>query len=1006
MFNRASPRSLRRVIQTRWSLLFVATALLLVLAFFLFGLRPVSERMAEDQFNMAATRVESSLNATFTPAATLLSMARGWLDGNAPDLHNPSDFNRLFMPALRALPQVTSVVAGSADGQAWLLLELPDGGWRNRMTDLAAWGARHRFFEQDASGRISSQWQTLDYDARQRPWYQAAISEQTERVRWTDPYRFFTTGDPGISASTRSTLKDGRAFVIGFDLRLRDLSRATLDARVGRHGIAMVVTDDWRVLALPAVPEGMQESAWLRQVLQPVAELGLPGILELKATWLETGKSGEVFHFKTGNTPNMANVRPYLLADQRFWVVTMAPTADFLPRWQPVAIALAGGLALVLLLAILIARAQARTISLPLEALARESERIGRLDFDSPPAVASNIAEIRQLAEAQTAMRGLLSRNQLSLAAQAEDLRNQIAALKAAKARLKESETYNKVLFFDSLIPLLVLDPETLRFVDCNQAAAKIHHLESREALLGLGPLDVSTTLQPCGRTSQERVGEHIRTALENQYDVFEWRHRRPDGSEWDAEVHLMAFAYRDQKLLQISLQDITERNGAKIKLQHLAFYDTLTGLPNRALLLDRLEQALSTALRHAQPLALLFVDLDHFKEINDTQGHTIGDRVLQEVARRFQSVLRHDESMARMGGDEFVVLAAGADQVGAALIAERLIAALGEPLETMGRQFSLSASIGIVLHPLDGQSSDDLLQHADVAMYRAKAAGGGYRFYQPEMSHGLAERMVLLRDFKTALQQDNGELSLHYQPQVRLDSGKLIGAEVLMRWHSAAHGRVSPALFIALAEERGLMTELGAWVLQHACRQLNIWQAEGRALPARLAVNIATQQIESIDFPDQALAIVHQAGLSPHMFDLELTESGLMRNVEQAISIAKRLKAAGFSLAIDDFGTGYSSLSYLKRLPLDKVKIDISFVRDMLVDHNDYAIVNTIIGMGRTLDMTTLAEGVETAAQAETLLAMGCLAAQGFHFGRPESAEAFAAHWLDETPDHPPRQV
>jgi EAL domain-containing protein (putative c-di-GMP-specific phosphodiesterase class I) len=201
--------------------------------------------------------------------------------------------------------------------------------------------------------------------------------------------------------------------------------------------------------------------------------------------------------------------------------------------------------------------------------------------------------------------------------------------------------------------------------------------------------------------------------------------------------------------------------------------------------------------------------------------------------------------------------------------------------------------------------------------------------------------------------------------------------------------------VFIPIAEERGLMVELGAWVLEEACQQLNTWQAAGLTLPGRLAVNIATQQIESIDFPEQALAIVRRAGLSPEMFDLELTESGLMRNVELAINIAGRLKAAGFSLSIDDFGTGYSSLAYLKRLPVGKVKIDISFVRDMLDDHNDYAIVNTIIGMGRTLEMTTLAEGVETSAQAETLLAMGCLAAQGYHFGAPESAAAFARRWL-----------
>jgi diguanylate cyclase (GGDEF)-like protein/PAS domain S-box-containing protein len=570
----------------------------------------------------------------------------------------------------------------------------------------------------------------------------------------------------------------------------------------------------------------------------------------------------------------------------------------------------AGGLMLILSLAILIARVQARAIARPLESLALASERIGQLDFETPPVVVSEIAEIRQLAEAQSAMRDMLLSNQNRLSVQAEDLRRQIEALQAAEARIKESESYNKVLFFDSLIPLVVLDPETGRFVDCNQAAVRIYQLQDRDALLGLTPLDVTPPVQTDGRASAEVIAEHVRIGLQQASEVFELRHRRPDGTEWDAEVHLMAFRFRDRTLLQISLQDITERKGAKAKLQRLAFYDTLTGLPNRALLLDRLEQALANAQRHAQSLGLLFLDLDHFKEINDTQGHSMGDRVLQEVARRFQGVLRQDESMARMGGDEFVVLAAGADQVAAALIAERMLATLNEPLAAMGHKFSLAASVGIVLYPLDGKTADDLLQHADVAMYRAKASGGGYRFYRPDMSIGLAERMVLVRDLKAALQKHRGELSLHYQPQVSLDNGKLIGAEALLRWHSPEHGPLSPAVFIPIAEERGLMVELGAWVLEEACQQLNTWQAEGLSLPGRLAVNIATQQIESVDFPEQALAIVRRAGLSPGMFDLELTESGLMRNVELAINIAGRLKAAGFSLSIDDFGTGYSSLA------------------------------------------------------------------------------------------------
>jgi diguanylate cyclase (GGDEF)-like protein/PAS domain S-box-containing protein len=995
MSRASSPVSLRRVILIRWSLLVLGTALLFCLAFVIFGLRPVVERIADEQFSRASMQVERRLDETFAPARTQLRMARLWLDGVAPDLEDPTEFNRYFMPVLKALPQATSVVAGTSTGQAWLLLQQADDRWRNRMTDLPRWGPRHRIIEHAPDGSRTSHWSTLSYDARMRPWYRAALSpakpgrpEEPGAVRWTEPYLFFTTGDPGITASTRLRLKDGRDLVLGLDLMLRDLSEATMSSRVGLRGTVLVVTSDWRVLALPARPPQVSDSDWTRRILRPISELGLPSLDRLRAVWQQSGQPDTVFRYQAGTTSYMATVHRYTLADQRYFVVSLAPSADFVPEWRPVALALFLLLVAISLVGVMVAGIQARAIARPLESLAQASERIGQLDFAEPPPQPCRINEIRQLEAAQSAMRTLLRQNQNDLAAR-------VAALQDAEARIADSERYNKVLFADSRIPLVVLDPETGRFVDCNQAAVEIYRMDRRESVLGLTPLDVSAACQYDGRTSVELAREHVALALEHGSRVFEWRHRRPDGSEWDAEVYLMTFGYNGRTLIQFSLQDITERKGAEDKLQRLAFYDTLTGLPNRALLLDRLGQALAQAQRHEHGVALFYLDLDRFKEVNDTQGHSVGDRVLQEAARRFHGVLRQDESMARMGGDEFVVLAMDADQVAAARIAERLIATLAVPIEVAGHQFSMAASVGIVLYPEDGRTPEDLLQHADVAMYRAKTSGGGYRFYRPEMSDGLAERMAMARDLKSTLRQHGGELSLHYQPLVNLASGRLVGAEALMRWRSPEHGEVSPAVFIPLAEERSMMAELGAWVIEEACRQLNTWQAQGHPLPGRLAVNIATQQIERADFPEQAVAIVRRAGLSPEAFDLELTESGLMRNVELAINIAGRLKAAGFALSIDDFGTGYSSLAYLKRLPVGKMKIDMSFVRDMLDDHNDYAIVNTIIGMGHTLDMKTLAEGVETPAQAETLLAMGCLEGQGYHFGRPESGAAFAARWL-----------
>jgi diguanylate cyclase (GGDEF)-like protein/PAS domain S-box-containing protein len=990
-------QSLRRVIFTRWSLLILGAMLALVGAFVLLGIRPIMERIAEEQFNLADRRVTTNLDALFAPAPPQLRIALDWLRGEPPDSDDPNHFNNQFIPVLRALPQITSVVAGNAHGRAWLLLAKADGGWRNRMTDIPRWGTRHLLIDQDARGRIKREWRDIDYDARKRPWYRAAttVTGHPDQVHWTAPYIFFTTGDPGITASIRATQNDGQDFVLGFDLMLRDVTRTTLDARVGKHGLAMVVTDDWHVLTLPTKPTGIEDAAWLARVLKPSADLGLKPVDAMRAAWLAQDKPKGVFRFKADDATWLASVRPYQLGEQQFLVTSLAPFSDFIPEWRPMAAALAGMLALVLLAALLVTRAQARAIAVPLENLARASKRIGALIFSDPQPVHSGIREISQLATAQETMRALLRDNQDTLKRQADDLRDQVEALRAAEARLTESEAYNKVLFADSRIPLVVLDPETGCFIDGNQAAVDIYHLNDKAALYGLTPDDVSAPRQYDGRSSDEAGRDFIRQALNHGEAVFEWRHRRADGSEWDAEVHLMAFRHGDHTLMQFSLQDITERNNVRDKLQQLAFNDTLTGLPNRSLLMDRLRQALATAQRHDLKVALLFLDLDRFKEINDTQGHSIGDKLLQGVAKRFHSVLRLEETMARMGGDEFVVLAQGTDQIGAALIAERLLGALSTPLEIDGDGYPVGVSIGIVLFPMDGRTPDELMQHADVAMYRAKSAGGGYRFYRPEMSEGLAERMILARDLKAALARNSGQLELHYQPQFDLHNHRLVGAEALMRWQHPRQGPISPGVFIPIAEERGMMAELGAWVLEEACRQLNTWRAEGYLLPKHMAINIATQQIESIDFPEEAAQIIRRAGLSPEQFELELTESGLMRNVEMAINVAGRLRAMGFSLSIDDFGTGYSSLAYLKRLPVGKVKIDMSFVRDMLDDHNDYAIVSTIIAMGRTLDMKTLAEGVEIPAQAETLLAMGCYMAQGFLFGRPERASVFAKLWL-----------
>lgn len=438
--------------------------------------------------------------------------------------------------------------------------------------------------------------------------------------------------------------------------------------------------------------------------------------------------------------------------------------------------------------------------------------------------------------------------------------------------------------------------------------------------------------------------------------DDGEWRgevtQRRKDGSTFIVESQrtLVRDANNQPQSILVINTDITQRKETEEKIRYLALYDTMTGLPNRTLFMDRLKQALANAERHGRRLAILFLDLNRFKEINDTQGHGVGDQVLIEVARRFQATLRGEETLARLGGDEFVVIAEAADQGTAILIAERLQQALAEPIATNGHTFSVGVSIGIAFYPEDGVTIDDLLKRADIAMYRAKASGCGYLAYQPEMSAGLADRMQIAKNLSRAMHV--GELELYYQPKVHLDTGTLSGAEALLRWNDPERGWISPAEFIPIAEARGMMGALGKWVLQEACRQMKTWQQAGLQFSGRLAINLAAQQLEETNIANSIQGIVRAAGLTPACLELELTESGLMGNVERAIEVMQTLKTAGFALSIDDFGTGYSSLAYLKRLPADTLKIDISFVRDMLKDHHDHTIVTTIIGMARNLGL------------------------------------------------------
>jgi diguanylate cyclase (GGDEF)-like protein/PAS domain S-box-containing protein len=435
---------------------------------------------------------------------------------------------------------------------------------------------------------------------------------------------------------------------------------------------------------------------------------------------------------------------------------------------------------------------------------------------------------------------------------------------------------------------------------------------------------------------------------------------------------------------------DVSAAQAMVLKMSHLAQHDFLTDLPNRVLLNDRLTQAISLAHRHRKQLAVLFLDLDLFKNINDSLGHLVGDKLLQSVAKRLVTCVRGSDTVSRQGGDEFVALLPDIEHSeDAARRAENIISAMAAHHSVAGYDLNINMSIGISVYPSDGEDAETLIKNADVAMYHAKQNGrNNYQFFRQEMNDRAVERHVLEADLRRALA--GRELVLHYQPKVNLETGEITGAEALIRWRHPTRGLLFPGQFVTIAEESGLIVPMGRWVLREACRQLRSWLDAGLR-PSLVAINISAVEFRSKDFLEGVRNILKETRLGPGHLEIELTESVLMQDGESTTAVLQSLKAMGVQLAIDDFGTGYSSLSYLKRFPIDALKIDKSFVRDIATDPDDATIVRAMIGMGNSLNKRVSAEGVETWEQLAFLRAEHCGEGQGYYFGRPVVAEEYA---------------
>ncbi len=562
-----------------------------------------------------------------------------------------------------------------------------------------------------------------------------------------------------------------------------------------------------------------------------------------------------------------------------------------------------------------------------------------------------------------------------------------IAERKRAEKALLESEEKYSSLFQHSNDAIFVHDLDGT-ILDVNEKVLDQFQYTKPEIL----SMKI-TDLHPAGTlTISKRAFEKV---VEDGFLNFEIDFRKKSGEIFPAEVSASLFQISGKEVIQGIVRDVTDRKRALEQIAYMAYHDPLTNLPNRHLLKDRLQQTLASAKQYNRTVAILFLDLDNFKRINDTLGHDQGDKLLLNVAERLQGYIRNSDSLvrleveqgdmtiARLGGDEFTVMLTEIRHIkDAAKVAQRILVLFNEPFAIESHEVFITTSIGISVYPDDGDNVDTLLKHADTAMYHAKDQGrNNYQFYRESMNITTLERLDLENDLRKAL--DKREFVLHYQPQLDTKTKKIIGVEALIRWMRPDRGMMLPMTFIPAAEETGLIIPIGEWILRAACKQNKAWQRAGLP-PIRITVNISSVQFSQKSFVKMVGKVLKESGLAPQYLELELTETILMQTTDTAVTTLKALKSLGIRLSIDDFGTGYCSLNYLKSFPIDTLKIDQSFVRDLSINQEDKAIIHAIIALGHSLNLHVIAEGVETLQQLEYLSEKESDAVQGFLFSRP----------------------
>jgi len=552
-----------------------------------------------------------------------------------------------------------------------------------------------------------------------------------------------------------------------------------------------------------------------------------------------------------------------------------------------------------------------------------------------------------------------------------------MVSLRVDITEMKQREASFRLLFDSNPMPMFVCDRTTWHISAVNDAAVK-HYGYHHKQFARMAFADVHCAVDPSALENWNNASGQNRA----------FRHVRRDGSIIEVELRTCALVYDGKPSMLIAVIDITERRRNEFRVTHMARHDVLTNLPNRVLLAERMERALADVAAGGQSGALLFLDLDDFKIVNDTMGHTAGDQLLKEIGRRLFKCIRETDTVARLGGDEFAVLLAGdCPRPEIARVCDRIIAAMQRPIETAGKEVAVGVSIGIAIAPDDAMTADELFRCSDLAMYAAKDQGRGkYRFFDREMDEKLRARMSLEAELAHAI--PNGELELHYQPLVSVEHGAVSCMEALVRWRHPVRGLVPPSEFIPVAEESGMIVSLGEWVLRQACLDAARWPSH-----VKVAVNVSALELESARFLDNLELNLELSGLPASRLQIEVTETAVMSNIDRSIALLEAIRARGVEIAMDDFGTGYSSLSFLRSFPFDKIKIDRAFIRDSSESADGRAILAAIVTLARSLRMTTTAEGVETAEQRDIARALGCTEIQGYFFSPPKPLSALADH-------------